>query len=198
MAGVAGGGDSSRAQYLTHAIAGAVACAMATCAGEYVATKSKMKPCKEKLIWNGPISLIIVKKTSRNSSELLQVIELFKEERVLRQQLLLYYDRNPECMLQAMMALEFGVLDEKVRLPVIADVTNLVLFTCVALPSVVPFWVLPMIPKHGLIAAVVTALLMVGVVKTWATRGSCVTASVENFGGGLEYGVGILFDNIVT
>ncbi len=42
-------------------------------------------------------------------------------------------------MLQAMMALEFGVLDEEVRSPVIAGMTNLVLFTCGALPSVIPF-----------------------------------------------------------
>jgi len=45
-------------------------------------------------------------------------------------------------------------------------------------------------------------LLVVGAVKTWATRGDPVRAALENLlvatgGGGLAYGVGVLFDRLV-
>jgi hypothetical protein len=138
VAGVAGGGLDSRSILLT-AIAGTVAGAIAMCAGEFVATKSQNEVMQGEINLERTHLTHYRKEEIKELSELLQVIGLPKEERVLRQQLLLYYDRNPECMLQAMMALEFGVLDEEVRSPVIAGMTNLVLFTCGALPSVIPF-----------------------------------------------------------
>ncbi len=203
VAGVAGGGLDSRSILLT-AIAGTVAGAVAMCAGEFVATKSQNEVMQGEIDLERQHLTYYRKEEMNELSDLLQIIGLPPDEVVLRQQLLAYYDRNPDCMLKAMIALEFGVLDEEVRSPVIAGLTNLLLFTCGALPSVIPFAFADH-PQHGLIAAAVltvAALLMVGAVKTWATRGSCVTASVENLviaavGGGLAYGVGILFDNVV-
>ena len=49
----------------------------------------------------------------------------------------------------------------------------------------------------------VIGLLVVGAVKTWATRGKPVRSALENLamatlGGGLAYGVGLLFDRLVN
>jgi VIT1/CCC1 family predicted Fe2+/Mn2+ transporter len=55
------------------------------------------------------------------------------------------------------------------------------------------------------VAAVATciALLLVGMIKTWATRGNWLTAAIENLtvagiGGAFAYGVGVLFDTILN
>ena len=58
----------------------------------------------------------------------------------------------------------------------------------------------------GLVVAAIlsiTALLLVGAAKTWATRSPCLSAALENlviagFGGGFAYGVGVLFDMVVN
>jgi VIT1/CCC1 family predicted Fe2+/Mn2+ transporter len=74
-----------------------------------------------------------------------------------------------------------------------------------SLSSVLPFIFSGDTPTTGLIAAAcitITALIMVGAIKTWATRGKCLVAALENlviagFGGGIAYGIGILFDRLI-
>jgi VIT1/CCC1 family predicted Fe2+/Mn2+ transporter len=69
----------------------------------------------------------------------------------------------------------------------------------------VPFAVGYETTQHALAVAcgtTVTALLIVGCVKTWATRGNCFNAAVENLlvagvGGLLAYYVGVIFDKII-
>ena len=79
------------------------------------------------------------------------------------------------------------------------------LFLLGALPSVVPF---AMVKSNntGLLAAAIGAtlgLLIVGAIKTWATRGKPLRAAIENLviagaGGALAYWVGVGFDKIVN
>jgi VIT1/CCC1 family predicted Fe2+/Mn2+ transporter len=104
-----------------------------------------------------------------------------------------------------MVALEFGVLDEEVRSPLTAALFSGVLFILGSLPSLLPFIPKNQTPKKGLlIAALFTSifLLLVGAIKTWATRGKCVRAAIENLaiaglGGLFAYFVGRLFDMIL-
>ena len=107
-------------------------------------------------------------------------------------------------MLQLMKALEFGVLEEELRSPIWAGVTSCLCFIVGSLPSVIPF-AFNVSSTVGLIYAAsftITSLFIVGAMKTWATRGNCLTAAMENLiiagcGGGIAYGVGVLFDSIV-
>ena len=68
------------------------------------------------------------------------------------------------------------------------------------MPSVFPFMIPDIEPMHGLIASAVctiVALLAVGAVKTWASKGNCLTAALENLcvagvGGAIAYTTGVL------
>lgn len=116
-----------------------------------------------------------------------------------------YYRENPDALLELMKALEFGVIDKETRSPITAGLFSCVLFVLGSLPSVLPFVFSGDKPITGLIIAAcitVSALLMVGAIKTWASRGNCLVAAVENLviaglGGAIAYGVGVLFENII-
>ena len=216
---MAGGGLSTTDILLT-AIAGALAGAVSMCAGEYVATKSQDE------VLRGEIALENKHIQKYRNDELLELSELLsligipeesddidEEEEAkdgaastgtLRQQLLSHYERNPDDLLKIMVALEFGVVEEERRSPVVAGLTSCALFFLGSLPSVLPFAFIDD-PFVGLIVAAVAtglALLFVGAVKTWATRGRLLEAAMENliiagFGGGLAYGVGLAFDKLI-
>jgi VIT1/CCC1 family predicted Fe2+/Mn2+ transporter len=136
---------------------------------------------------------------------LFDLIGIPPEKMELRNQLREHYRSDSSALLQIMVALEFGIIDKEMRSPVKAGLTSCGLFVLGALPSIVPFAFSGGQPIHGLIAAAVitsVALLVVGAVKTWATHGSCLTASIENLviagvGGAFAYGVGVLFDMAV-
>jgi VIT1/CCC1 family predicted Fe2+/Mn2+ transporter len=203
VAGVAGGGLSSIDILLT-AIAGAIAGAVSMFAGEYVATKSQNE------VLRGEIALERkhIRHRQRDElsevKELLNVIGISDEETHLQNGLMLFYEGHPNAMLKLMIALEFGVIEEELRSPLWAGVTSCVCFIAGSLPSVIPF-AFNASSSEGLIYATsftITSLLIVGAVKTWATRGNCWTAAMENLviagcGGGIAYGVGLLFDWIV-
>ena len=105
-----------------------------------------------------------------------------------------------------MTTLEFGVLDTETRSPIVAGLSSCTLFICGSLPSVLPFIFSGDRPLMGLTyAAVLTtlALLLVGAIKTWATRGKCIESALENLfiagcGAVVAYFVGELFDRIVS
>lgn len=203
VAGVVGGGLSSTDILLT-AISGALAGAVSMCAGEYVATKSQNQ------VLSGEISLErehvnnYMDDEIEELSSLLGVIGIPEENIVLRQQLLDFYRSHPEALLKIMTALEFGVIADEQRSPLWAGLSSCLLFVLGSLPSVIPF-IFADDPTNGLIAAAVittTALLAVGALKTWATRGNLITSSLENLaiagcGGAFAYGVGTLFDSVL-
>lgn len=116
-----------------------------------------------------------------------------------------FYRENPDALLEVMKALEFGVLDNEVRSPVTAALFSCILFILGFLPSVVPFTFSGINPTTALIISAcitVSALLMVGAIKTWATRGNCLVSALENLiiagcGGGIAYGVGYLFESVI-
>lgn len=205
VAGVAGGGMSSSNVLLT-AIAGALAGAVSMCAGEYVATKSQNE------VMSGEIKLERQHIESQLDDEiselgsLLDLIGIPPEEAELKETLCGYYRSRPEALLQVMIALEFGVLDRETRSPIMAGIASCGLFILGSLPSVLPFIFSGDEPvMKGLVpSAVITtaALVFVGAVKTWATRGNCLVSALENLiiagcGGAFAYGVGILFDSII-
>lgn len=197
VAGVAGGGMSSSDILLT-AIAGALAGAVSMCAGEYVATKSQNQ------VISGELALEQVHIDEFLDEELAELDELVNliglADEALKQDVRQYYRANPKALWQLMKALEFGVLDSEQRSPVRAGMMSCLLFLAGALPSVIPFFFSGDRPEIGLIAAAVltvVALLVVGGVKTWATRTSWVPAAMENLiiagcGGGFAYAVGYL------
>jgi VIT1/CCC1 family predicted Fe2+/Mn2+ transporter len=205
VAGVAGAGLSTTDILLT-AISGSLAGAVSMSSGEYVATKSQNQ------VLYGEISLekSHIRKYNRDElcelSSLFNVIGIPPEESEVREKLIEYYENHPEALLKIMVALEFGVVAEEERSPWMAAVASGVLFLFGSLPSVLPFFARNQsTPTLGLIiAAVVTclSLLLVGAIKTWATRGNCVGAAIENlaiagFGGAFAYGIGVLFDKVL-
>lgn len=201
VAGVAGGGLSSSAIFLT-AVAGAVAGAVSMCAGEYIATKSQNQ------VLEGEIALErlhVAHATEDELSEvgdLLDLIGISGTEGDLRSVILEHYKRNPDRLLKLMVALEFGVLDQEQRSPMRAGLISCGVFVLGSLPSVIPFSFSGDMPLMGLlIAAVATvvSLLAVGAVKTWATRGNWAVSALENLiiasvGGSLAYGIGALVE----
>lgn len=204
VAGVAGGGLSS-ADILLTAIAGALAGAVSMCAGEYVATKSQNEVMEGEITLEKMHVNLYIEDEISELGELLEVIGIRKEDEGLRQQLLDHYRADPPALLKIMTALEFGVINAEVRSPLMAGFTSCLLFVVGSLPSVLPFIFSGDKPINGLIAAAVittAALMVVGGIKTWATRGNCVTASIENlviagFGGAFAYGVGVMFDKVL-
>jgi len=204
VAGVAGGGLSSQDILLT-AVAGALAGAVSMCAGEYVATKSQNE------VMNGEIELErkhIGSSLHEEVAELsnhLALIGISSQHEDLQKSLIDFYRNNPDALLKVMIALEFGVIEEEQRSPMWAGFTSCLLFICGSLPSVLPFIFSDDRPLLGLLVAAlftVAALLTVGAIKSWATRGNCLTASLENLviaglGGALAYVVGVFFDYIL-
>lgn len=116
-----------------------------------------------------------------------------------------FYRTNPKALLKIMKSLEFGVVDEETRSPIRAGAFSCILFILGSLPSVLPFIFSGHSPTNGLIAAAIgtiVCLMLVGMIKTWATRGKMCAAAIENLviagcGGGAAYGIGLMFDTII-
>lgn len=223
VAGVAGGGLSSEDILLT-AIAGSLAGAVSMATGEYVATKSQNEVMEGELTLERQHVERYPEDEIQELGNLLPLIGLIdegeeddaqdnKDEQAekgkqndnLRQQILLFYRQHPKALLKIMTVLEFGVIDEEVRSPILAGLFSCGLFFMGSLPSLVPFIFSGDEPMMGLVlAALLTtaALAIVGAVKTWATRGNCYSAAAENLviagmGGVLAYATGLLFDHLV-
>lgn len=83
---------------------------------------------------------------------------------------------------QIMIALELGFIEEEERSPLMAGFVSFFLFLIGAMPSVTPFVIPDIDPFVGCPAGVATCgtLLIVGAVKTWATKGNCLSAALEN------------------
>mmetsp|Transcript_123424 Transcript_123424/g.356817 ORF Transcript_123424/g.356817 Transcript_123424/m.356817 type:complete len:282 (+) Transcript_123424:80-925(+) len=204
VSGVVGSGLSSTDILLT-AIAGALAGAVSMSAGEYIATKSQNE------VLQGEIGLEKLHIRDHKASEMNELNELLEtigiplENMELREHLFEFYGSHPDALLKLMVALEFGVVEEEERSPVFAAVASGLLFFLGSLPSLMPFALGAESTSHALFVAcatTVSALLVVGAIKTWATRGNCFTAAVENLvvagiGGVLAFYIGALFDQII-
>lgn len=204
VTGVSGGGLTSIDILLT-AIAGALAGAVSMFAGEFMATKSQNE------VMSGEVTLekVHIEKYMDDEIEemrgLLDIIGIPEEGDTLSAEILQFYRAHPQSLLKAMTALEFGVLDVDRRTPMCAGLTSGCLFLTGALPSVLPFTFSGDRPLFGLLWAGIfttVSLLLVGVAKTWATRGSWWKSSAENLliaslGGGMAYAVGLLFDSLL-
>jgi VIT1/CCC1 family predicted Fe2+/Mn2+ transporter len=201
VAGVVGGGMATRNVLLT-GIAGAIAGAVSMAAGEYMATKSQDE------VFQGEMDLERQHLREFRDEELHELRDMLGDlglEGELREAVVSHFDGDDEALLRVMMALEFGVVEKERRSAYAAMLMSGGLFLAGSLPSVVPFAFDPT-PHTGLVIAgvgTVLGLLVVGAVKTWATRGEPIRAAVENLvvaaaGGGLAYWVGTLFDRLVN
>ena len=201
VAGVVGGGMATRNVLLT-GIAGAIAGAVSMAAGEYMATKTQDE------VFQGELAL--EKKHIRDFRqeelhELADLLDIIGLKGPLRDEVVTHFGEDDEALLKAMTALEFGVVETERRSPYRAMWMSGGLFMLGALPSVLPFAFVSS-PPRGLIIGTIGAvlgLLVVGAVRTWATRGDPLRAALENLlvatgGGGLAYGVGLLFDRLVN
>jgi VIT1/CCC1 family predicted Fe2+/Mn2+ transporter len=201
VAGVVGGGMSTRNVLLT-GVAGAIAGAISMAAGEYIATKTQEE------VFEGELALEKEHIRDFRQDELHELTDLLEDiglEGPLRDEVVDHFGADDEALLKVMTALEFGVVETERRSPYRAMFMSGGLFLAGALPSVLPFAFVTK-PSTGLWIATIGAvfgLLVVGAVKTWATRGDPVRAALENLlvaagGGGLAYGVGVLFNALVS
>lgn len=205
VSGVVGSGLSPTDILLT-AIAGALAGAVSMSSGEYIATKSQNE------VLEGEIGLEKVHIRDNKAEEMQEIASLLEtigippESLQLREQLVTHYEHDPDALLKLMVALEFGVVEEERRSPVGAAAASGLLFFLGSLPSVLPFAAGGNLStKQSLAIAcgtTVAALLIVGMVKTWASRGNCFTAALENLvvagvGGLLAYYVGVFFETVI-
>jgi VIT1/CCC1 family predicted Fe2+/Mn2+ transporter len=201
VAGVVGGGMATRNVLLT-GVAGAIAGAISMASGEYIATKTQEE------VFEGELALEREHIRDFRQEELHELSDLLDDiglEGPLRDEVVVHFGENEEALLKVMTALEFGVVATERRSPYRAMWMSGGLFLAGSLPSVLPFAFVSR-PSTGLWVATIGAvlgLLVVGAVKTWATRGDPLRAALENLlvaagGGGLAYGVGVLFDKIVN
>lgn len=205
VAGVVGGGLSSTTILLT-CISAALAGAFSMFAGEFMATKSQNE------VMHGEINLerLHLQKYHREEiQELDGLLELIgispTDHSHLRDQLITHYEHNFDSLLKIMVALEFGMIEDEIRSPWRAGFASGCSYAVGAMSSVLPFAVCTT-PKSGLIGATVAtclALMAVGGVKTWATRGHLIKSAIENLslasvGGVMAYGVGVFFSRVVN
>ena len=193
VAGVVGGGLDRR-QVLLTAVAGAIAGSVSMAAGEYLATKSQTE------VLESEIDLEKTHIEHFRNRELAQLHEMFRDFGIAEDDLpdvVRAFSRDDQTLLNAMKVMEFGMVDSEERSPITAMLMSGGLFLSGSIPSVVPFF-FDIEPHSGLaIAAGLAsiALIAVGVVKTFITRGNPIVAGLENLaiagiGGAIAYGVG--------
>lgn len=211
VAGVTGASLSNKDILLT-AIAGTIAGAISMSAGEYIATKTQEE------VFDGEVGIERSHIARHREQELSELPECFEkigivstddteaeEVEELRRRLLVFYSKRDHAHLLAHLVLEFGILEDEKRNPLIAGSVAFVLFVCGALPSVLPFIVFDDITIAFIAAGILTmaGLLLVGAIKTWATRGKMWNAAIENLavsagGGAIAFGIGFAFEKLLV
>ncbi len=195
VAGVVGGGLNV-AQVLLTAVAGALAGAVSMAAGEWLATKSQDE------VLESEIELEKVHLQHHRASEVDQLRDMFTNMGIAHddlEEVVKAFDRSDRAMLNAMKALEFGVVESERRSPYFAAVASGLLFLFGSLGSVIPF-LLASTPGVGLLwAGIISAigLFAVGVIKTTITRTKPIRSGLENLviaglGGALAFLIGRL------
>ena len=154
VVGVVGGG-LDRGQVLLTAIAGAIAGAVSMAAGEYLATKSQDE------VLTAELALEATHIQNFRGVELNQLRGFFTDMGVAADDLsgvMAAFEDNDEALLNAMAALEFGVVDSERRSPYRAMAASGLLFLGGSLPSILPFVFIPS-ASGALVLATVLSLL---------------------------------------
>ena len=178
VVGVVGGG-LDRGQVLLTAIAGAIAGAVSMAAGEYLATKSQDE------VLEAELALEVTHIQHFRGAEVNQLRGFFKDMGVEEDDLagvMSAFEDNDEALLNAMAALEFGVVDSQRRSPYLAMAASGLLFLAGSLPSILPF---TFISSAGTALLVATALSLLGLfvvggIKASVTKTSRFKSGVEN------------------
>jgi VIT1/CCC1 family predicted Fe2+/Mn2+ transporter len=178
VVGVVGGGLLTE-QVLLTAIAGALAGAVSMSSGEYLATKSQDE------VLTAELDLERIHLRDHRQVEVDQLRDMFQDMGVAEADLdgvVAAFDRSDEAMLNAMAALEFGVVDSERRSPWRAMAASGSLFLAGSLPSVLPFLIFED-TSTALTWATVLALgglFLVGVIKARVAKGNWLTSGAEN------------------
>ena len=193
VVGVVGGGFDT-AQVLLTAVAGALAGAVSMAAGEYLATKSQDE------ILEAELALERTHIIHFKDQELEQLRGFFTDMGVGEADLngvIAGFENNDEAILNAMAALEFGVVESERRSPYLAMAASGLLFLVGSLPSVVPF---VLIDSTGTALIWATALslaglFLVGVVKARVAKSHWLQSGFENMtiagvGGVIAWAIG--------
>jgi VIT1/CCC1 family predicted Fe2+/Mn2+ transporter len=201
VAGVVGGGLDAD-QVLLTALAGAIAGAISMAAGEYLATQSQEE------VFDREIALEKEHIREYREGEVDQLRQFFREMGVSEDELPAVVDafaRNDTTLLNAMKALEFGIVDSERRSPYTAMAMSGALFLLGSLPAVVPFLFVGSAGAGLAIASVLTAcgLFAVGALKTRVTATNPIKSGLENLiiagvGGVIAYLVGSLVEGAIT
>jgi vacuolar iron transporter family protein len=193
VVGVVGGGLVIGDVLLT-GIAGALAGAISMAAGEYLATKSQDE------VLAAELDLEREHLRDHRQQEVDQLRGFFSDMGVAEEDVdgvVDAFDRSDEAMLNAMAALEFGVVESERRSPLIAMAASGGLFLVGAMPSVVPFAVFDT-TGTALTWAVVLAmggLFVVGIVKASVAKTGQLKSGLENLtiagvGGVIAWAIG--------
>ncbi len=201
VAGVVGGGLGSD-QVLLTALAGSIAGAISMAAGEYLATQSQEE------VFDREIALERDHIQHFREGEVEQLHEFFRDMGIRDEDVpgvVEAFARDDETLLNAMKALEFGIIDAERRSPYTAMVMSGALFLVGSLTSLGPFLFVSS-PTFGLVlASILTAigLFVVGVAKTRVTNTNPIKAGFENLiiagvGGVIAYVVGSLVEGTIA
>ena len=178
VVGVVGGGLVIGDVLLT-GIAAALAGAVSMAAGEYLATKSQDE------VLAAELALEEEHLRDHRDQELDQLREMFTDMGIAPEDLegvVSAFDRSDETMLNAMAALEFGVVDSERRSPFLAMAVSGSLFLVGALPSVVPFAVFDTTATALTWASVLAmgSLFIVGAIKASVAKTGKIKSGLEN------------------
>ena len=201
VVGVVSGGLDSQ-QVLLTALAGAIAGSVSMAAGEYLATKSQDE------VFDAELALERTHIRDFRDMEMDQLRGFFTEMGVKEEDLdavLSGFEENDTALLNAMAALEFGVVDSERRSPFTAMFASGALFLAGSLPSVLPFVITDDVTTALIWATVLslTGLFAVGVVKAYVAKTSWIKSGLENLvvagvGGAMAWGIGQLFGTTVS
>lgn len=193
VVGVVGGGLDT-AQVLLTAVAGALAGGASMAAGEYLATKSQDE------ILAAELALERTHIIHFKDQELDQLRGFFTDMGVDEADLdgvIAGFENNDEAILNAMAALEFGVVESERRSPYLAMAASGLLFLLGSVPSVLPFI---LIDSTGTALIWATALslaglFLVGVVKARVAKSHWLRSGFENMavagvGGVIAWAIG--------
>ena len=193
VVGVVGGGFDT-AQVLLTAVAGALAGAVSMAAGEYLATKSQDE------ILEAGLALERTHIIHFKDQELEQLRGFFTDMGVGEADLngvIAGFENNDEAILNAMAALEFGVVESERRSPRLAMAASGLLFLVGSLPSVVPFILIDSTGTALIWATALslTGLFLVGVVKARVAKSHWLQSGFENMaiagvGGVIAWAIG--------
>ena len=170
-------------------------------AGEYLATQSQEE------VFDREIALERTHIEHFRDEEVKQLYGFFRDMGVREEELptvVASFTHDDETLLNAMKALEFGIVDSERRSPYTAMGGSGGLVLLGSLPSVLPFIFVSTTGPGLLVASVLTAigLFAVGVAKTKVTDTNPIRAGFENLviagiGGVIAYFVGTLVEGIV-